>query len=65
MTTRRDDPGPRPTRRTVLRSAVALTAAGGLTSLELVEINPTLDVNNRTVESGVELILSALGKTIL
>jgi arginase len=34
-------------------------------SLELVEINTALDINNRTAEIGVELILSALGKTIL
>ena len=38
---------------------------GGLRSLEVVEINTALDVNNRTAELGVELILSALGKTIL
>jgi arginase family enzyme len=30
-----------------------------------VEINTTLDVNNRTAELGVQLILSALGKRIL
>ena len=29
------------------------------------EINTALDVNNRTAELGVELVLSALGKTIL
>src|SRR6266542_1066584 len=34
-------------------------------SLEVVEINTALDVNNRTAQLGVELILSALGKTIL
>ena len=39
--------------------------AGGMISLEVVEINTALDVNNRTAELGVELILSALGKTIL
>jgi arginase len=39
--------------------------AGGLRSLEVVEINTALDVNNRTAELGVELILSALGKRIL
>ena len=39
--------------------------AGGAVSLEMVEINTALDVNNRTAELGVELILSALGKTIL
>jgi len=39
--------------------------AGGMRSLEVVEINTALDVNNRTAELGVELVLSALGKTIL
>src|SRR2546423_6107234 len=39
--------------------------AGGLRALEVVEINTALDQNNRTAELGVELILSALGKTIL
>jgi arginase len=38
---------------------------GGLRSLEVVEINTALDLNNRTAELGVELILSALGKRIL
>ena len=39
--------------------------AGGMISLEVVEINTALDVNNKTAELGVELILSALGKKIL
>lgn len=38
---------------------------GRMRSLELVEVNPVLDVNNRTSELAVELILSALGKTII
>lgn len=38
---------------------------GRMRSLEVVEINTALDINNRTAELGVELILSALGKTIL
>ncbi len=38
---------------------------GRMRLLEVVEINTALDVNNRTAELGVELILSALGKTIL
>ena len=42
-----------------------IAEAGGMVSLEIVEINTALDVNNRTAELGVELILSALGKTIL
>jgi len=36
-----------------------------LLSLELVELNPVLDVRNRTALLAVELIASALGKTIL
>ncbi len=39
-------------------------AAGGLTSLEMVEINPILDVQNRTGRLAMSLILSALGKFI-
>ncbi|HEY0077680.1 MAG TPA: arginase [Pyrinomonadaceae bacterium] len=42
-----------------------IAEAGGMLSLEVVEINTALDVNNRTAELGVQLILSALGKTIL
>ncbi len=38
---------------------------GRMLSLEIVEINTALDVNNSTAELGVELILSALGKSIL
>ena len=34
-------------------------------SLEVVEVNPTLDERNRTAELAVELIASALGKRIL
>lgn len=38
---------------------------GGLRSFEIVEVNPLLDKSNITVELACELILSALGKTIL
>jgi arginase len=38
---------------------------GGLRSFEIVEVNPMLDQSNITVELACELILSALGKTIL
>lgn len=38
---------------------------GGMRSFEIVEVNPTLDTANITVELAGELILSALGKTIL
>ncbi len=36
-----------------------------LVALDLVEVNPTLDIRNTTAEFGVELALSALGKRIL
>ena len=39
--------------------------SGLLTSLDLVEVNPTLDVRNTTAQLGVELALSALGMKIL
>ncbi|MGI8642355.1 MAG: arginase [Pyrinomonadaceae bacterium] len=38
---------------------------GGMRSFEIVEVNPMLDRSNITVELAGELILSALGKTIL
>ncbi len=36
-----------------------------LVALDLVEVNPTLDLRNTTAEFGTELALSALGKNIL
>lgn len=69
------DPGDAPGSGTLVRGGLTyreahlalekIAEAGGMRSLELVEINTALDVNNRTAEIGVELILSALGKTIL
>jgi arginase len=69
------DPGDAPGSGTVVRGGLTyreahlamekIAEAGGMISFEVVEINTTLDVNNRTAELGVELILSALGKTIL
>jgi arginase len=69
------DPNVAPGSGTVVRGGLSyreahlamekIAEAGGMISLEVVEINTTLDVNNRTAELGVELILSALGKTIL
>jgi arginase len=38
--------------------------SGRLTALDLVEVNPILDVRNSTAELAVELVLSALGKQI-
>jgi arginase len=39
--------------------------SGLLTSLDMVEVNPTLDMQNTTAELGTELVLSALGMKIL
>jgi arginase len=39
--------------------------SGLLTSLDLVEVNPTLDIRNATAQLGTELALSALGMKIL
>ncbi len=38
---------------------------GLLTSLDMVEVNPTLDIQNTTAQLGTELVLSALGMKIL
>jgi arginase len=38
---------------------------GRMVSMEVVEVNPVLDVSNRTADLGVELVLSAMGKQIL
>ena len=38
---------------------------GRLVALDLVEVNPTLDIRNATAEFAAELALSALGKNIL
>lgn len=42
-----------------------LSDSGKLGSMDLVETNPILDVANKTAKLGVELALSALGKSIL
>jgi len=42
-----------------------LADSGAITSMEVVEINPTLDDRNRTSELAVGLIASALGQRIL
>ena len=69
------DPGDAPGSGTLVRGGLTyreahlamekISEAGGMRLLEIVEINTALDVNNKTAELGVELILSALGKTIL
>ncbi|MEM6292342.1 MAG: arginase [Myxococcota bacterium] len=42
-----------------------LAETGRMTSMEMVEVNPTLDDQNKTAELAVELIASALGSRIL
>ncbi|MEF3302379.1 arginase [Paenibacillus sp. GYB003] len=42
-----------------------LSDAGVVVSAEFVEVNPTLDVRNRTAKAAVELIASLLGEKIL
>jgi arginase len=69
------DPGDAPGSGTLVRGGLTyreahlamekIAEAGGMISLEVVEINAALDVNNKTGQLGVELILSGLGKTIL
>ena len=69
------DPGDAPGSGTLVRGGLTyreshlamevIAETGGMLSLEVVEINTALDINNRTAELGVELILSALGKRIL
>jgi arginase len=69
------DPGDAPGSGTLVRGGLTyreahlamekIADAGGMRSLEVVEINTALDINNKTAELGVELILSALGNTIL
>jgi arginase len=69
------DPGDAPGSGTLVRGGFTyreahlamekIAESGKLRSLEVVEVNTALDVNNRTAELAVELILSALGKTIL
>src|SRR5262245_61462153 len=39
--------------------------SGLLTALDMVEVNPTLDMQNTTAQLGTELVLSALGMKIL
>jgi arginase len=39
--------------------------SGKMLSFELTEVNPVLDVSNKTAELGVQLILSACGKKIM
>jgi arginase len=42
-----------------------IAESGKLAALDLVEVNPTLDLRNTTAELGCELALSALGMKIL
>ena len=40
-------------------------ASGQLLGLEMTELNPILDDGNQTAQAAVELVLSALGKSVL
>ena len=42
-----------------------LCDSGGMTSMEVVEVNPVIDEVNRTAILAVELVMSAMGKRIL
>jgi arginase len=42
-----------------------LHEAGGVVSMDLVEVDPTLDDDNRTARLAVSLAASALGRRIL
>ncbi|MBW5448263.1 arginase [Cohnella sp. CFH 77786] len=42
-----------------------LAESGALVSAEVVEVNPALDVNNKTAQTAVELIASVFGESIL
>jgi arginase len=69
------DPGDAPGSGTLVRGGFTyreahlamekIAESGQMRSLEVVEVNTALDINNRTAVLAVELILSALGKTIL
>ena len=69
------DPGDAPGSGTLVRGGFTyreahlamekIAESGHMRSLEVVEVNTALDINNRTAVLAVELILSALGKTIL
>ncbi len=45
--------------------AEMIAETGRLAGMDVAELNPTLDVRNRSAEIGAELILSALGQRIL
>jgi arginase len=42
-----------------------LADTGRIVGMDLVEVNPVLDVQNKTAELGAQLVLSAFGKRIL
>jgi arginase len=69
------DPGDAPGVGTPIRGGVTyreghlamemIADSEAMVSLEIVEINPVIDLHNKTALLGVEMILSALGKKIL
>lgn len=54
-----------PTYREMQLCMEMLADTGRLGSLDVVELNPALDVRNRTAEVAVELIASLLGQSTL
>ena len=47
------------------RAMEMIADSKAMVSLEIVEINPVIDLHNKTALLGVEMVLSALGKKIL
>lgn len=41
-----------------------LAASGKVLAMDMVEVNPTLDIHNKTAELAKELVLSVLGKVV-
>jgi arginase len=56
--------GARPIARATSRMEI-VADSGRLTSLDVVEVNPVLDAQNRTAELAVGLVLSAFGQRII
>ena len=48
-----------------MRVPLLIADSALLRALDIVEVNPTLDVQNNTAVLGTELVLSALGMKIL
>jgi arginase len=51
--------------RECLLAMEAISASGAAVSAEFVEVNPTLDIRNRTAEAAVDLIGALFGETLI